>query len=55
MSLRMKMARLKTTEEMKNLMMSSMSMKKWEIFATSTEALWIWAISAMEKESSSKN
>ena len=54
-SLRMRMGRLKTTEETKNLMMSFMSMRKWGIFVTLTEALWIWAISAMEKESSCKN
>ena len=35
--------------------MSSLDMKRWEIFDTSTEASWIWAMLDMEMEYSCRN
>ena len=50
MSPRTKMGRLKTMEETTLPMTNSSSTKKWETFAISTAASWIWGTLATEKE-----
>lgn len=55
MNLKNKMDSWRTMEEMILPMTNFTATRRWEIFAISTEALWIWATSVTERAFSYKN